>query len=200
MTKKKAKKNSPHSNKHPGAHQKQHLGTHLGEHIGEEFTETLDKIEPAIAQLHEATKTIYEQMKTLKSLSQTAQEQIESALKEATKTMGETVAKNIAAAAENRIHEILQPLERSAQYALRALHDTKLRKRLRMAGFFCLSCLVTGLIGFGGGYMWKQKQEAPRIPPKEHSNERIKKLPSVEKTSINKTVKTVEKKNKKALK
>lgn len=187
MTKKKSKKNSPPPSEHLGAHQKQHLGTHLGEHIGEEFTETLDKIEPAIAQLHEATRTIHEQVESLKGFSQSAQEQIQSSLKEATKTIAETVTKEIASAAEKQLHEILQPLDRSAQYALRALHDTKIRKRVRMAGFLCLSCLVMGLVGFGAGYMWKQKQETPRVSGKEYSSERVKKFPSVRGTSLNKT-------------
>jgi cell division septum initiation protein DivIVA len=198
MTQKKAKKNIPHPSKHLGAHPSQHQCAHLGEHLGEEFTETLDKIEPAIAQLHEATRTIHEQVESLKSFSQSAQEQIQSSLKESIKTVAETVTKEITSAAEKQLHEILQPLERSSQYALRALHDTKFRKRLRMAGFFCLSCLVTGLVGFGTGYMWKQKQEIPRILPKEYSNERVKKLPSVGDTSIGKTARIVEKKSKKS--
>lgn len=187
MTKKKPKKNTPHPSENLDAHPTQHLGTHLGEHIGEEFTETLDKIEPAIAQLHEATRTIYEQVESLKGFSQSAQEQIQFSLKEAAKTIAETVAKDITVTAEKQLHEILQPVEHSAQYALRALHGTKLRKHLRLAGFFCLSCLVTGLVGFGAGYVQGQKQRAPRIPPKEYSGERVKKLPSVGGTSLNKT-------------
>lgn len=197
MTKKKSKENSSHPNEHLGAQPNQHQCTHLGEYIGEEFTETLDKIEPAIAQLHEATRTIHEQVQSFKGLSQAAQEQIESVLKEATKTIAETVTKDIAAAAEKQLHEILQPLERSAQYALRALHDTKLRKRIRLAGFFCLSCLVTSLVGFGAGYMWKQKQEWPGVFEKEPFSKRVKKLPSVGGTSIGKTVTASEKKRKK---
>lgn len=130
---------------------------HFDAHLGEQFAETLDKIEPAVAQLHEATKTINEQVESFKGLSQAAQEQIKSSLKEATKTIAETVAKEITSATEKQIHGILQPLERSAQYAIRALHDTKLRKRLRMAVFFCLSCLVAGLVGFGMGYVYGNK-------------------------------------------
>ncbi len=130
---------------------------HFNAHLGEQFTEAIDKIEPTVAQLHEATKTINEQVESFRGLSQLAQEQIKSSLKEATKTIAETVAKEITSATEKQIHEILHPLERSAQYALRALHDTKPRKRLRMAGFFCLSCLVAGLVGFGVGYAYEKK-------------------------------------------
>jgi hypothetical protein len=133
-------------------------------HLGEQFIETLDKIEPAVAQLHEATKTIHEQVEIFKSLSQTAQEQIKSSLKEATKNIAETVAKDIASATEKQIHGILEPLDRSAQYALRALHDTKLRKRLRVTVFFCLAFIVVGMVGFGAGYIYAKKpcSELPR--------------------------------------
>lgn len=126
-------------------------------HLGEQFVETLDKIEPAVAQLHEATKMIHEQVESFKDLSKATQEQIKFSLKEATKNIAETVAKEIASATEKQIHEILQPLDRSAQYAQRALHDTKLRKRLRVAGFFCLSCLVAGMVGFGMGCVYGKK-------------------------------------------
>ena len=145
MTQKKSK-NLPHRNKHLD-----------DAHLGEQFAETLDKIEPAVAQLHEATKMIHEQVESFKGLSQTTQEQIKSSLKEVTKNIAETVAKEIASVAEKQIHEILQPLDRSTQYALRALHDTKIRKRLRMAGFFCLGCLVAGMVGFGAGYVYEKK-------------------------------------------
>lgn len=156
-------KNLPRRNKHPD-----------DAHLSEQFVEILDKIEPAVAQLHEATKTIHEQVESFKDLSQTTQEQIKSSLKEATKTIAETVAKEIASVAEKQIHEILQPLDRSAQYALRALHDTKIRKRLRMAGFFCLAFIVAGMAGFGAGYVYGKKPLAtPPFPNKGFQKEKL---------------------------
>jgi hypothetical protein len=122
--------------------------------LEEGLAEALDRFEPAAAQLHEATKTINEQVESFKILSQIVQEQIKSSIKTTTNQIAESVAKEFTSVAEKQISDILQPFERSVQYALRALHDTKRRKRVRLVVVCCMSCLITGLIGFGVGYYW----------------------------------------------
>jgi len=135
----------------------------IREDIQSSLLETTGKIEPSVLQLQETTKTLQDQLDTFKTLSQSAQNEMKSAIKGASQEMAETVTQEIAEKAEKQINVILQSLDHSVQYATRALHDTKRRKRLRLMGFFCLSCMVTGLIGFGLGQLYTKNSNTPNF-------------------------------------
>lgn len=112
--------------------------------LGDQLSEAIAKIEPNVMLLQDATKHI----ESLKILPQTMQDSIQAV----SKKCAETLVKDMTSKIDKRVHDILQPLDLSAQYALRALQGTKLRKRMRMAGFISLSLIIAALIGFGGGY------------------------------------------------
>jgi hypothetical protein len=116
--------------------------------LSDQLSEAISKLGPNMILLQDATK----QIESLKTLPQSTNEQILSSIQAASKKCVEILVKDMASKIDKRIHDIIQPLDLSAQYALRALQGGKLRKRMRIAWFISLGLIIAALIGFGGGY------------------------------------------------
>ena len=133
-------------------------------HIRDEIQEEIKKIGPHTLNLQDATKSLLAQVDVFKALSQTAQEQMNVAIRDASLDMAQTVSDTLSARIETQIQEILATLDQSVQYARRTLDvskGVKIRNRI-LLGF--AACLFCGIIGAAFGYI-SAKRHNYTLPP-----------------------------------
>lgn len=125
--------------------------------IRDEIHEEIKKIAPNVLNLQNAIKGVAAQGDVLKKLSETVQEHIKTALNEAAQDLAFTASEALASKIEEKIQEILHPLEHSIQQARRALEVSKGAKYRKLLLCAALGCFLCGGIGTGVGYVYAKR-------------------------------------------
>ena len=126
--------------------------------IREEIHKEIEKIQPNVLLLQETTNRFGAHFSVFEKLSQNAQEQIKSTLKNAALDMAELGAEELSKRVEDQIQNILINLDQSVCEARSILESVSKKNTLKTITIVTLLILLSLSIGFGlGGYYYEKR-------------------------------------------
>lgn len=126
--------------------------------IREEIHKEIEKIQPNVFLLQEATNRFVAHSNVFEKLSQNAQEQIKSTLKNASFEMAELGAEELSKRVEDQIQNILTNLNQSVCEARSILESISKKNTLKTVTIVILLVLLSLSIGFWLGAYYYEKR------------------------------------------
>ena len=125
--------------------------------IRNEIQNEISKIGPHVNQLQEAGKNLVSHFDVFRQIVKETQTQLPVIIQNASHNMAKTAAEQLSLVLESMLQDKVKTLDHSVHYASEILNEWMSTKYRKVIFFAFIGVLLSGLLGFGGGYIYARQ-------------------------------------------
>ncbi len=125
--------------------------------IRNEIRDEISKIGPHVDQLQEAGKNLVSHFDVFRQIVKETQTQLPVIIQTASHNMAKTTSDQMALLLESMLQSKIRALDQSVHHASEILNEAMGSKYRKLIFFLFIGILLSGLFGFGGGYIYARQ-------------------------------------------
>ncbi len=125
--------------------------------IRNEIQDEISKIGPQVTQLQQAGKTLISHFDVFRQIVKETQTQLPVIIEAASHNMAKATVEQMSLILDTLLQDNIRNLNQSVSTAAEILQEATGLKYRKMIFFLCLGILLSGLMGFGGGYIYARQ-------------------------------------------